>query len=170
MADTANKARRQMAVRIFSETRKHWAQQNWYQRFEEIIVVVLSIIVAIVILVAVLNLVLTLYNMLRFNILDASHPAAFQAVFGMIMIVIIALEFNHTILGQLERGLGVVHVRAVVLIALLAVLRKFIVTEIGEADADLLFALSASTIALGAVYWAIRQQDHTMRSRQPEGE
>lgn len=159
-----------MTARIFSETRKHWSRLNWYQRFEEVVVTVLSLIVAIAILVAVLNLLLTLYKLLRFSVLDAAHPEAFQAVFGMIMIVIIALEFNHTILGQLERGLGVVHVRAVVLIALLAVLRKFIVIEIGEADANLLFALSASTIALGAVYWAIRQQDHTMRRRRVEGE
>lgn len=159
-----------MAVRIFSETRKHWSKLNWYQRFEEVIVITLSLIVAAVILLAVLNLIVTLYKLLRFSTLDASHPEAFRAVFGMIMIVIISLEFNHTILGQLERGLGVVHVRAVVLIALLAVLRKFIVIEIGEADAILLFALSAATIALGAVYWAIRQQDHTMRRRRVEGE
>jgi uncharacterized membrane protein (DUF373 family) len=73
----------------------------------------------------------------------------FQSIFGMIMIVLIALEFNHTILGLLERGRSVVQVRAVVLIALLAVLRKFIVMEIGEADALLILALSASTLALG---------------------
>ena len=65
------------------------------------------------------------------------------------MIVLIALEFNHTILGVLHRGLSVVQVRAVVLIAPLAVLRKFIVIEIGEADATLLLALPAATLALG---------------------
>jgi uncharacterized membrane protein (DUF373 family) len=43
------------------------------------------------------------------------------------------------------------------------VLRKFIVIEIGEADALLLLALSASTLALGGVYWAVREQDRTMR-------
>jgi uncharacterized Fe-S cluster-containing radical SAM superfamily enzyme len=37
------------------------------------------------------------------------------------MIVLISLEFNHTILGLIERGRSIVQVRAVVLIALLAV-------------------------------------------------
>jgi len=39
----------------------------------------------------------------------------FQSIFGMIMIVLIALEFNHTILWLLERGRSVVQVRAVLL-------------------------------------------------------
>jgi uncharacterized membrane protein (DUF373 family) len=77
----------------------------------------------------------------------------------MIMIVLIALEFNHTILGIAERGLSIVQVRAVVLIALMAVLRKFIVIEVAEADALLLLALSAATLALGGVYWAVREQE-----------
>jgi uncharacterized membrane protein (DUF373 family) len=94
----------------------------------------------------------------------------FQTIFGMIMIVLIALEFNHTILGLLERGRSIVQVRAVVLIALLAILRKFIVIEIGEADALLLLALSASTLALGGVYWAVREQDRAMRKPESDVE
>ena len=55
------------------------------------------------------------------------------------------------------------------LIALLAVLRKFIVIEIGEADALLLLALSASTLALGGVYWAVREQDRAVRKADTGG-
>jgi uncharacterized membrane protein (DUF373 family) len=102
-------------------------------------------------------------------LLDPARPEVFQTVFGMIMIVLISLEFNHTIVGLLERGRSIVQVRAVVLIALLAVLRKFIVIEIGETDALVLLALSAATLALGGVYWAVREQDRAMRTTDDDG-
>jgi uncharacterized membrane protein (DUF373 family) len=95
--------------------------------------------------------------------LDPAQPRVFQTIFGMIMTVLIALEFNHTVLGIVHRELSVIQVRTVVLIALLSVLRKFIVIEIGEGDATLLLAMSAATLALGGVYWAVRQQDRAIR-------
>jgi len=144
---------------IRGETRDNWGELNPYQRFEQIIVLLLSFLISIVIIVSVFNLSRALLELLRLGLLDPAQPRVFQTIFGMIMIVLISLEFNHTVLGLLHRGFSVVQVRAVVLIALLAVLRKFIVIEIGEADTMLLLGLSASTLALGGIYWAVREQD-----------
>jgi uncharacterized membrane protein (DUF373 family) len=72
---------------------------------------------------------------------------------------LIALEFNHSLLGVVERGRSIIQVRTVVLIALLAVLRKFIVIEVGDADAFLLIALAIAALSLGLVFWALRAQD-----------
>ena len=155
-------------TRIFGETQDKWAKLSLYQRFEQIVVLLLSILISILIVVAVFNVLQTILGLLRLGLLDPSRPEVFQSIFGMIMIVLIALEFNHTILGLLERGRSVVQVRAVVLIALLAVLRKFIVMEIGEANALLILALSASTLALGGVYWALREQDKAMSKTEPD--
>lgn len=152
-----------MVTQIIGETRENWAGLNLYQRFEQIVVLLLGFLISIVIAVAIFHLLQTVFELLRLGLLDPSRPDVFQAIFGMIMIVLISLEFNHTVLGLLERGRSIIQVRAVVLIALLAVLRKFIVVEIGEADALLLLALSASTLALGGVYWAVREQDRIMR-------
>ena len=158
-----------MIGRILGETRENWAGLNPYQRFEQIVVLLLSAVISAVILVAAFNLLQRVLELLRLGLLDPSRPHIFQSVFGMIMIVLISLEFNHTILGLLDRGRSIVQVRAVVLIALLAVLRKFIVIEIGEADALLLLALSASTLALGGVYWAVREQDRAVRKADTGG-
>ena len=155
-------------IRIFGETQDKWAKLSLYQRFEQIVVLLLSILISILIVVAVFNVLQTILGLLRLGLLDPSRPEVFQSIFGMIMIVLIALEFNHTILGLLERGRSVVQVRAVVLIALLAVLRKFIVMEMGEANALLILALSASTLALGGVYWALREQDKAMGKTEPD--
>jgi len=156
-------------MKLFGETRNSWAGLNLYQRFEQIVVLLLSFLVSIVIAAALFNLLKTVFALLRLGLLDPARPEVFQAIFGMIMIVLISLEFNHTIVGLLERGHRIVQVRAVVLIALLAVLRKFIVIEVGEADALVLLALSAATLALGGVYWAVREQDKAMRTTDDDG-
>jgi uncharacterized membrane protein (DUF373 family) len=50
-------------------------------------------------------------------------------------------------------------VRTVVLIAMLAVIRKFIIIDLSATTANQVFALSAGIISLGAVYWLVRDQD-----------
>ncbi len=83
----------------------------------------------------------------------------FQTLFGMIFTVIIALEFKKSLLVLAERRDSVVQVRTVVLIALLAALRKLIILESGKADAVYLFGLAAVILALGCVFWLVRDQD-----------
>src|SRR6186997_1985737 len=90
---------------------------------------------------------------------DPTDYAVFQAVFGMIFTVIIALEFKRSLLVIAERVDSVVQVRAVLLIALLAVVRKLILLDLKATDALQLLALAASILALGAVYWMVRDQD-----------
>jgi uncharacterized membrane protein (DUF373 family) len=47
----------------------------------------------------------------------------------------------------------------VLLIALLALARKFIVLDIKETSAAHLFGLASVTLVLGVVYWLIRERD-----------
>ena len=54
-----------------------------------------------------------------------------------------------------ERGTGLVQVRTVILIGLLAVVRKLIILEPAATEAAYLFALAAATLALGASYWLV---------------
>jgi uncharacterized membrane protein (DUF373 family) len=77
----------------------------------------------------------------------------------MIFTVIIALVLKHSILIMVKREQSVVQVRTVVLIAMLAVIRKFIIIDLSSTTANQVFALAAGVIALGAVYWLVRDQD-----------
>jgi uncharacterized membrane protein (DUF373 family) len=97
---------------------------------------------------------------------DVTDHAVFQAVFGMISTVIIALEFKRSILvaaerkeTAAERKETVVHVRAVILIAMLAGVRKLIILDLSMANALQLLGLAAAILSLGAVYWLAREQD-----------
>jgi uncharacterized membrane protein (DUF373 family) len=136
-----------------------------YYKFEQVIVLILTGVIAVVTIAAVWSLVLkVLFDLVLSHKYDVTGPAAFQAVFGMVFTVIIALEFKRSLLVLAERGDTVVQVRTVILIAMLAVVRKLIILDLGSTDAQHLFALAVAIFALGAVYWLVRDQDRRGRA------
>jgi uncharacterized membrane protein (DUF373 family) len=62
-----------------------------------------------------------------------------------------------------ERRDNVVQIRSVVMIALLAICRKVIILDLTETDASHILALAAAILALGVVYWLIRDSDQRLR-------
>jgi uncharacterized membrane protein (DUF373 family) len=81
---------------------------------------------------------------------DPTDYSVFQAIFGMIFTVIIALEFKRSLLVLVERRDNVVQVRSVILIALLAVVRKLHILDVATTEALQLFALAATAGACPA--------------------
>jgi uncharacterized membrane protein (DUF373 family) len=100
-----------------------------------------------------------LFGLVLSGSLDPSDYAIFQAVFGMVFTVIIALEFKKSLLVIAERRENVVQIRSVVIIALLAICRKVIILDFRETEALQVFALAAAILALGVVYWLIRDSE-----------
>lgn len=135
-----------------------------YQRFEHIVIMILTALIAVIVIAAVWNLSLKiLFGLVLSGSLDPSDYTIFQAVFGMIFTVIIALEFKKSLLVTAERRESVVQIRSVVMIALLAICRKVIILDLRETDAPQLFALAAAILALGFVYWLICGSDQRLR-------
>jgi uncharacterized membrane protein (DUF373 family) len=64
----------------------------------------------------------------------------------------------------LARHESIVRLRTVLVIAMLAMVRKFIVVDINAVAADQLFALAAAILALGIVHWLVRDQDRRQES------
>jgi uncharacterized membrane protein (DUF373 family) len=143
----------------FHDVRKLFSGLTFYERFEHAIVLGLTMLIMVVVASATLHLALAVLALVLADQVDPANQQVFQAVFGMIFTVIIALEFKHSLLIVLERQESVVRVRSVVLIAMLAVARKFIILDLGEAGPSQLFALAAAVLALGVVYWLVRDQD-----------
>lgn len=85
----------------------------------------------------------------------------------MIFTVIIALEFKHSLLIVLARQESIVRVRSIILIAMLAMVRKFIILDLGEPAGTELFALSTAVLALGIVYWLVREPDRRLADSRP---
>jgi uncharacterized membrane protein (DUF373 family) len=143
----------------FTAARVAWQSLTLYQKFEHVCILILTGLIAIVIVFAIWNLALKILISIFTTGFDPTDYAVFQAVFGMMFTVIIALEFKQSLLVPAERRSSVIQVRAVVLIALLAVARKMIILDLKETEAMQLFALSAAILALGGVYWLVREQD-----------
>jgi len=148
-----------------------WALLTLYQRFEHIVILVLTGLIAIVIVFAIWNLALKIVlRLILAGAFDPTDQTVFQAVFGMIFTVIIALEFKRSLLVLAERGDTIVQVRTVILIAMLAVVRKLIILDLTTTNAQQLLALAAAILALGGVYWLVRDQDRRERLARSDGD
>jgi uncharacterized membrane protein (DUF373 family) len=141
----------------FAAERTRWTTLTFYQKFERTIALILTGLLAVVITSAVWNLALKIIlGAVLANSLDPTDNAVFQAIFGMIFTVIIALEFKRSILLVAERQESIVQVQTVILIALLAVVRKLMILDLATTDPLELLALAASILALGVVHWLVR--------------
>ena len=89
--------------REFAALQTAWKPLTLYEKFEHICILILTGLIAIVIAFATWNLALKiLINIVTANF-DPTDYTVFQAVFGMIFTVIIALEFKRSLLGLDER-------------------------------------------------------------------
>jgi uncharacterized membrane protein (DUF373 family) len=158
-------ADRTPATGVFRETRRHWPLMTAYERFEQIVALALSLIIAVVVVMALVQLVLHVLPLLIGGALDLLDHEVFQALFGMIMTLLIAMEFKHSIVRAALRRESIIQVKTVILIALLALSRKFIILDTATTDAATIGALAGATLVLGIVYWLLRERDD--RSQAP---
>lgn len=135
-----------------------------YGKFEHLIIFLLTGLLAIVIMLSVWQLMVKVVTIVfTSGAFDPTEYSVFQAIFGMIFTVIIALEFKRSLLVVAERRRGIVQVRTVILIALLAIVRKLMIIDLTETDAQKIFALAVAVVALGGVFWLVRDQDRRDR-------
>ena len=77
--------------KFFAETRHHWPIMSAYERFEQIVAIVLSLVIAVVIALALVQLIIRIMPLLLSGAIDPLEHDVFQALFGMIMTLLIAL-------------------------------------------------------------------------------
>jgi uncharacterized membrane protein (DUF373 family) len=140
-------------------TREQWSAMTLYEKFEQVVIVMLSGIIAVIVLASLWALLREVVNRLVVGAFGALDYATFQVVFGMIFTVVIALEFKRSLLVATQRSFGILQVRTIILIALLAITRKFIILDLGQTDPAKIAALAGAALALGGVHWLVRDQD-----------
>ena len=146
-------------TKIFGISFGEWNAMSFYGRFEQIVTWILTLFIAAIIAIALFRLVVTILQLLVFGALNPLNHEEFEVIFGMIMTLLIAMEFNHSILQSMERLHRIVQVKTVVLISILALARKFIILNIEATPALTIIALGFAVIALGVVYWLMRERD-----------
>ena len=143
----------------WNRNKAQWNVLTYYQRFETAVAFVVTGVIALIVLVALYRLCIGVVTALMFGAVNPLQHEVFQAIFGEIMTLLIALEFNHTLRYVVTRHQSIIQTKVVVLIALLALARKFIILDIRETTPGNLLGLAATTLALGATYWLIRERD-----------
>lgn len=149
------KPERLNSLRLF---RDQWAVMSFYERFEQVVAMILSAVIAVIIVVSLIQLISIVFTVL---IIDAFNPLdhkVFQTVFGMIMTLLIAMEFKHSIVRVALRRDSIIQVKKVILIALIALARKFVILD-PDISPGKVAALASATLALGATYWLLRERD-----------
>ena len=138
---------------------RQWPSLTIYQRFESLVALILTLLVTLVIAVALFRLSVEIVGGLVVGALNPLEHGVFQAIFGQIMTVLIALEFNHTLRFVVAREQSIIQTKTVLLISLLAMARRFIIMDLTAASSTELLGLAAVTLALGATYWLMRERD-----------
>lgn len=124
--------------RSWGDIRRDWPLLTAYQRFETGVAFLLTLGIAAVIVVALYRLVIEVVDTLVLRALNPLEHGVFQKVFGDILTVLIALEFNHTL--------------------------QLVITRERGSPASLA-ALAGLLLSLGVTYWMMRERDDRVRKR-----
>ena len=136
-----------------------WKMMTFYEKFEQGVAFVLTLLISVIIVSALFQLSKHVFTFLIVGAFDPTELHIFQKIFGMIMTLLIAMEFKHSILRVVVRKEGIIQVKTVVLIAILAISRKFIIIDAKTISAAELAALSGALLSLGIVYRLVNVRD-----------
>lgn len=138
--------------------RSQWRLMTVYERFEQVVAITLSGVIALVIVISLIQLIRLVFTLLVMDALNPLDHKVFQLVFGATMTLLIAMEFKHSIVKVALRKESIIQVKTVILIAILALARKFIILE-PDVDPAKVAALAGTVLALGLTYWLMRERD-----------
>src|ERR1700704_47715 len=138
-----------------AELRTKWQTLSIYEKFEQTVVSVLTLVIAGIVAIATWQLLLHTLNLVENHLVNLTDSQVFQSIFGMVLTVLIALEFKHTLLVVRHHRRAIVQVRAVVLVALLSLVRRFIILDLYQTTPGLIAALAGAALALGIVFWLV---------------
>ena len=145
--------------RDWTDVRRGWPVLTAYERFEALVAIALRLVIGLVILVAFYRLLSDVVETVVLQSVNPLEHSVFERVFGEILTLLIALEFNHTLQYIVSDERGIVRAKIVILIALLALSRKVIVFDLTELPASMVAALAALALSLGLTYWLVRERD-----------
>lgn len=143
----------------FQTALRRFVGNTLYETFEHLIMLVLTLVIVILIAFATWHLVLATFAVIYAGTLDPSDPSVYPAIFGMFFTVLIGLEFKRSFLIVTSSQTSIVRIRSIILIGMLATLRKFIVLDLKEINVGETIAVAAAILALGLVYWLVRDQE-----------
>jgi len=87
--------------------------------------------------------------------------------FGLILTILILLEFNHSVVSALRQRAGAIQVSVIVLITITVIARKLILLDYESASLETMLGLGGLALALGALYWLLAGVEQRRQSGAP---
>lgn len=147
---------------LFPKFRGELRFQVAYDRFETIISGILLIVVSVIIVYTLFLVVITVFKDFRSGLYFA-ESGALKDTFGLILGLLILIEFNHSIALAMRSRSGVLQVRVIILLAIIVIARKLILLNYDKIGVDILLGLGGLALALGALYWLLTDVEHRRR-------
>ena len=142
--------------------RKQARARTPYEAFEQVILSILVFIIAIIIVYSLILVIITLVDDFRAGI-TYMETGAMKDTFGLILTVIILVEFNHSIVLAVRQRSGAVQVRIIVLITIIVLARKLVLLDYAATSVETLLGLGGLALSLGGLYWLISDRDQPRR-------
>ena len=158
MKEKATLMHKESGHKALDEMRSQWRLMTVYERFEQVVAITLSGVMSMVIVISLIQLIRLVFTLLVMDALNPLDHKVFQLVFGATMTLLIAMEFKHSIVKVALRKESIIQVKTVILIAILALARKFIILD-PDVDPAKVAALAGTILALGLTYWLMRERD-----------
>jgi uncharacterized membrane protein (DUF373 family) len=134
--------------------RKNLHFHRLYDQFEMMISAILLIVISAIIIYTTAIMVVTLIADIDAGI-HFTDQNALKETFGLILSILILIEFNHSIALAMRRRSGVLQVRVIILISIIVIARKLILLDYAKTGIDTLLGLGGLALSLGALYWLL---------------
>ena len=131
---------------------------NSAYRFEYIVVLILLLVVGLITILAMARLFVGLYTT-AFSSWDVTNYQAIPVLFGLVMTVVIAMELGNSILRHIRDHSTIIQAKEVVLIGIMAVVRKVMIVDTKEISILELAALGFLALSLAGSYWLLKQNE-----------
>jgi uncharacterized membrane protein (DUF373 family) len=135
-----------------------------YEWFEQITLVILVFVIAIITVYTLILSIITLLDDVRSGT-TFLETGALKDTFGLILTVIILVEFNHSIVLAIRQRSGAIQVRIIVLITIIVIARKLVLLDYAAASAETMLGFGGLALSLGGLYWLISNGDERSSRR-----
>ena len=154
---------------LFDRLPEHWKNLTVYDYFEQIGFRILILFISLIVIHSMILIGIKLGEDFAQGLLFR-ETQVMEETFGLILTVIILLEFNHSIVSAMRAHSGAIQVRIVVMIAIIVMARKLILLDYKSAALETLLGYAGLALALGILYWLVADSERPRRRPDPPPE
>ncbi len=138
---------------------RRWNGDFLYEAFEHAVMAILTVLLVVMIAFATGHLVYNVGELILGDQLNPSDPGLYPDIFSLIFTILIGFEFKHSFLNATATQTSVIRIRSIILIGMLATVRRIIILDLTKTDVAETLAAAGCVLALGIVYWLVRSSE-----------